>query len=372
MAEKRDYHEYVGKTFGLCKVVATAREGNKPRFIVNCLQCGEQRTISRDNLNLIIKGKISGKCSKCSGKEQAEKTLKPYKEKIMEKENNVKSEPVSIDTESIDVQGNANDYLYAMAAYVINTNRDVIEGSVDRILKDGTLKAELIKKANNYIAQQMFIGAPVTNFDKWIENVTCTPQYMEQFFIGGTKIVEKKVEVPVEKIVEKTVEVLPKGALLVPDDVRPLVRDYIGKIAETERVIVSQIIKDYKSIDFKLKDLKTADKSILDVIDMLLKEHEELSTIKQGAKELKKMSPADSNIIIAKNSLKAFLSYPSNAGRILAKKEIARFCKSTSDIDKVIEQGKQEGWLIQVSSDLVHGIGSGDSDEFKMISPSNE
>ena len=137
-------------------------------------------------------------------------------------------------------------------------------------------------------------------------------------------------------------------------------------MAETEPTIVSQIIKDYKSIDYKLKDLKSGDKSIMDVIDMLIKEHEELITIKQGVKELKKMSPADGNIIIAKNSLKAFLSYPSNIGRILSKKEIARFCKSTSDIDKVIEQGKQEGWLIQVSSDLVHGVVSDDADESKM------
>ena len=279
---KYEIGERIGK-YKIIKEIPPIEKGRFRRFILQCTLCGKY--IIAD-VRSFSSYKKTTESSQCMHRDVFARELAKYG--IYENTMNYVNEEEESNME--DKTNTTLDMKAMFVAYAISKNKKLIDDKVEEIIFNGKLANVLSENAQKVIANK-FTGAG--DIDKDIENIVCSDEFPNEVInsIAGTisaPVSEPKVQIKeVEKEVIKEVvkEVLPKGVLVVPDDVRPHVKYYLGKMGESESTILKYIIREFRAIDGCLNP-DDKDISLIDVIKKLKEDSAELEQIKAQAKIL--------------------------------------------------------------------------------------
>lgn len=375
-AKANTHHKYeIGERIGKYKIVKEippVEKGGFRRFILQCTICGKY--VIADVRSFSSYKKTNEK-SQCLHRDVFARELAKYG--IYENTMNYVNEE-----EESNMENKTNitsvDMKAMFVAYAISKNKKLIDDKVEEIILNGKLASVLSENAQKVIANK-FTGAG--DIDKDIENIVCSDEFPNEVIssIAGTysaPVSEPKVQIKeVEKIVEKEVvkEVLPKGVLVVPDDVRPHVKYYLGKKGESETTILKYIIREFRAIDGCLNP-DDKDISLIDVIKKLKEDSAELEQIKAQAKILqpslnfKEPEPVEvkkeecipkpavqdtptgtgKNIFEEfKKRVRSFYSFQGNKSKTLSREDLFKYMDADADKDEILKRALATGFLDQ-------------------------
>ena len=367
------HHKYeIGERIGKYKIVKEippVEKGRFRRFILQCTICGKY--VITDVRSFSSYKKTTEK-SQCLHRDVFSRELAKYGiyENTMnyvneEEESNMEEKT---NTTTLDMKA-------MFVAYAISKNKKLIDDKVEEIIFNGKLASVLSENAQKVIASKFTGDGDV---DKDIENIVCSEEFPNEVIssIAGTHISapvsEPKVQIKeVEKIVEK--EVLPKGVLVVPDDVRPHVKYYLGKIGESETAILKYIIREFRAI-YGCLNPDDKDISLIDVIKKLKEDSAELEQIKAQAKILqpslnfKESEPVEvkkeecipkpavqdtptgtgKNIFEEfKKRVRSFYSFQGNKSKTLSREDLFKYMDADADKDEILKRALATGFLDQ-------------------------
>ena len=204
--------------------------------------------------------------------------------------------------------------------YVVKNNEEKIRAKIEEVLSNSILKQNLLDNASRYLEKEVE-GCKDEDLDKYIQNCMESIKFVPA--IMGSRMHTSS---------EKVVEVIPKGMLVVKDSERPLIRYYLGKMAESECTILATIIKNYRAIDNEFGEPT----DLISTIRALKKDSEELKRIKSTA----------GKSVTFKKRVSTYFGYDQNKDRYLSKVELQNFA-SGENVDNCIYQGIEEGWLVE-------------------------
>ena len=367
------HHKYeIGERIGKYKIVKEippVEKGRFRRFILQCTLCGKYIIADVRSFSSYKKTTESSQCmhrdvfarelAKYGIYENTMNYVNEEEESNMEDKTNI----TSVDMKAMFV------------AYAISKNKKLIDDKVEEIILNGKLANVLSENAQKVIASKFTGDGDV---DKDIENIVCSEEFPNEVIgsIAGTysaPVSDPKVQIKeVEKIVEKEVvkEVLPKGVLVVPDDVRPHVKYYLGKKGESETTILKYIIREFRAIDGCLNP-DDKDISLIDVIKKLKEDSAELEQIKAQAKILQpsfnfkepesvevknecipeptvQNTPTGENIFEEfKKRVRSFYSFQANKSKTLSREDLFKYMDADADKDEILKRALATGFLDQ-------------------------
>ena len=350
-SNKFRFDEMIGKTLGKCKILKRGGMGknNRPKYIVQCLSCGQTREVGCDNLTLVEKGKVSGQCSKC-----ANEHLFGSKSPMAVSKFNPEPEPDIFDAIPIPESNNFT-FTDMMSMYIINHNKEVINQEISKA--SAKVIDAMKQKAISFLSKKL-PECRDGNFDGFLKETIQSQEFLDSFLAGNEVVKTVTVEV------KKEVEVLPK-------DIASSIEDYLGILGETKNTVLKHIIQEYKDLEDilgttevtdKVKKLieeknefksKVIDKPIihnskpvvtptkLPEPSVIISTNEQFPLIPPFGNDMESIDEAQE----MKDKLNIFYSYTPNKDKVLSKIELMNFVNNKSKFEDTFEQLVDEGVL---------------------------